>query len=256
MKNQSFHRKKIRIYDAPELDFDQLKSRTVNALSKLGQQKFSTETGGYALENWIKGLNVLLDEFEEKVGATRLSQEYLTSRNEANNRLSKPASTSSIDEGISELRARMSDIEGKVKAGRGLEVSRISELAVEQAQCLEELEQERRRVAGLTAGLSSGSLLGHLFGRKKVVTEDSDNRITELESKLAALQNDANERQKLLRMMDLRSPKSRFAEQWNELEGLQARLREMQEERLDRVQLTKVRADATRSISDAISRIP
>ena len=256
MKNQSFHQRKIRIHETPELDSNQLKARTVNALNKLGQQKFSTEPGGYALENWTKGLNVLLDEFEEKLGAAKLSPEYIASRQELNDRLSRPVSTSSIDEEISELRTKASDIEGKVKAERALMVSSISDLAEEQTKCLAELERERRRVATPTAHQGSDSLLGRVFGRKRAATEDSESRIKELEAKLAVLQNGALERQKQLRMIDIRSPESAITEQWNELEGVQSRLEEKEGERLDMIQLNKERAEATRSIADAISRIP
>ena len=73
MKNRSFHQRKIRIQETPKLDFDQLKARTITALNKLGQQTFSPEPGGYALENWTRGVKILLDEFEEKAGAARVS---------------------------------------------------------------------------------------------------------------------------------------------------------------------------------------
>jgi hypothetical protein len=255
MKNQSFHRRKIRMYEAPIMDFEQLKTRTIGALNKLGQQKFSTEPGGYALENWIRGLNVLLDDFEKKVGGARLSHEYLASRRELYDRLSRPAPISSVDEEVSELRIRMSDIESKVKAERTLSVSRISELTAEQAKCSGELEREQRRVASATAVQSSDSLLGRILGRRKAATEDPNDRIKELESKLVALQDDAAEQRKQLRMIDLRSPESRFAEQWSQLEGMQTKLRELEGERLDRIQFVKERAEATRSIADAISRM-
>jgi hypothetical protein len=147
MKNQSFHQRKIRIQETPKLDIDQLKARTINALNKLGQQKFSTEPGGYALDNWFRGVNVLLDEFEEKVGAAKLSPEYRASRLELIDRMSQPVPVSSIDEDASELRANISEIEGKVEAERVLVVSRISELKTAHARCLSDLKHERSPIA-------------------------------------------------------------------------------------------------------------
>ncbi|HUI24294.1 MAG TPA: hypothetical protein VLY82_07895, partial [Nitrososphaerales archaeon] len=80
-------------------------------------------------------------------------------------------------------------------------------------------------------------------------------RIEELESKLASLPNELLEQQKQLKMIDLRSPESRFAEEWNRLDSMQTRLKELEQERLDRVQLVKERAEATGLIASAISRI-
>jgi hypothetical protein len=255
MKNQPFHQRKIRIQETPKLDFDQLKARTINALNKLGQQKFSTELGGYALDNWIKGVNVLLNEFEEKVGAAKLSPEYLARRQELNERLSKPIPVSSIDEDASKLGANISDVENKIEAERVLIVSRISELKTARASCSGELERERRRVADASAVQSTDSLFNRLLGRDRTPSKNPESRITELESKLATLSNEMLEQQKQLNMIDIRSPKSRLAAQWKQLESMQTRLKQLEKERSDMIQLVKERAEATGSIADAISRI-
>ena len=255
MKHRSFHQRKIRIQEAPELDFGELKARTINALNKLGQQRFSAEPGGYALENWVKGVNVLLDEFEEKAGAARLSQEYLTRRHELNDRLSRPVSISSIDEAMAELRASISEIEGKVEAERALIVSKISELKREETRQSDELERERRRVSDAAAAQRNSSLVNRLFGRNKAQTDELEGRVRELESRLAALPDEVLELQRQLRMIDVRSPGSKFAEEWDRLESMQGRLEELEKERLDRTQLVRERAEATGSVADAISRI-
>jgi len=255
MKNQSFHQRKIRIQETPKLDFEQLKARTINALNKLGQQKFSTEPGGYALDNWIKGVNVLLDEFEEKAGAAKLSPGYIASRHELNECLSKPVPVSSIDADLSELRANMFEIESNVESERALLVSRISELKTTQARCSDELERERRRVADSAPVQSSDSLFNRLLGRSKAPATNPENRIRELESKLATLSNEVLEQQKQLNTIVLRSPESRFAEEWNRLESMQTKLEELEKERSDRIQLVKERAEMTGSIAEAISRI-
>jgi len=255
MKNQSFHQRKIRIQETPKLDFDQLKARTINALNKLGQQKFSTEPGGYSLDNWYRGVNVLLDEFEEKAGATKLSPEYLASRHELNELLSKPIPTSSIDENISQLNTSISDIESKIEAERAEIVSGISELKAAHARCSDELERERRRVAGAAAVQNNNSLVSRLLGRNKAQTKEPESRISELESNLAVLSNEVIEQQKQLNMINIRSPGSRFAEEWNQLESMQTRLKQQEKERSDKIQLVKERAEATTSIADAISRI-
>jgi len=255
MKNQSFHQRKIRIQETPKLDFDQLKARTINALSKLGQQKFSTEPGGYALENWTKGVNVLLDEFEEGVGAARLSPDYLASRRELSELLSKPVLLTSVDEDMSELRVNISSIEGKIEAERAQRVSRISELRAAQAKYSDDLEHERRRDADAAAVQSPNSIFNRLLGRGKNQSESAESRIEELESKLATLPNEILEQQKQLKTIDLRSSGSLLAEEWNRLDSMQARLKELEKERWDRIELVKERAEATGSIADAISKM-
>ena len=254
MKNQSFHQRKIRIQETTRLDFDQLKARTINALNKLGQQTFSTEPGGYALENWIKGVNVLLDGFEESAGATRLSPGYLATRHELDELLSRPVLLTSVDEKMAELRVNMSDIERKIEAERDMIASRISDLKAAQAKYSSELEHERRREADAVAAQSPNTLFNRLLG-KKTHSESPDDRIEELESKLADLPNEILDQQKQLKMIDARSPESRFAEEWNRLDSMQTRLGELEKEKLDRVQLVRERAESMGSIADAISRI-
>ena len=255
MKNHTFHQRKIRVQENPELDFDQLKARTVNALNKLGHQKFSSEPGGYALENWVRGVNVLLDEFEGKAGATRLTLEYKARRQGLNDYLSKPASTSSIDAEISELGANISDIEGRIEAERVSITSRISELKVDQARLLSELERERRRVGNTTAEQQTNSYITRLFMRKKSPTRNPENRISELESKVAILPNEILDQQRQLKTLDLHSPESPFAEDWKQLDSMRSRMKDMENEKLDKIQLVKERAELTGPIADAISRI-
>ena len=254
MKNQPFHQRKIRIQETPALDLLQLKARTTNALGKLGQQKLSAEPGGYAIENWARGVNVLLDEFEEKAGAQRLSPEYLARRQELNELLSHPVPVQSLDREESELSRGVSEIESRIEAERAQIASRLSGLKAEQARCSDELEMERTRAAAAAAEQGANSRLGRLFGRK-AQTKRPESRIGELESRLAALPGEVQEQRRLLGLVDSRSPESRFASEWTQLESMQARLEELQKERLDRTQLVKERVEATGAIADAISRI-
>ena len=201
-------------------------------------------------------MNILLDEFEEKAGAAKLSQEYFARRHELNDRLSRPVPTASIDEEISELRKNMSAIESRISAGRARIVSEISELKAEQTRCSGELEREQRRVAGAASEQNADSIFDRLFGRNKSQANNPESRIKELESKLAILSNEVLERQKQLKTIDIRSSESGFAEEWDQLESIQTGLVELENERVDRVQLVKERAEVTASMAEAISRIP
>ena len=255
VKGQSFHRRKARVEETPALNFDELKARTVNALEKLGGQRFSSEPGGYSLENWVRGVNVLLDEFEEKAGPARLSPEYLTKRRELNAALSKPVIVASIDDSISELRSRMAAVEGRIEAERIRRVSRVAELKTEVAQCSSELEEERRRVAGEAPSPVKGSLFGRLLGRSKTPAKASENRVRELSAKLAALSEEVAEQKKQLKLVDVRTPASPSVEDWEQLDSMQARLKELEAERLERAQLVAERAEMMGSMAEAVSRM-
>ena len=255
MKNQSFHPHKIRIYEAPKLDFDELRARTISTLDRLGQQRFSTEPGGYTLENWIKGVNVLLDEFEEKAGTARLSPECLGRRRELDARLSGSVSAAQTDEEIVELRTEMSRVEKKIEDGRTTTTAKIEELKAEEAKRLNELEQERSRLASVTRIQAADSFFGRLIGRGNAQAASPESRIEELQSRLAALSAEIVEQKELLKSIDIRAPGSRFAEDWVLLDSMETRLRRLDDERTARNQSAKERAELAGLVADAISRI-
>ena len=256
MKNQSFHPHKIRIYEVPKLDFDQLKARTISTLDRLGHQRLSTEPGGYTLENWVKGVNVLLDEFEEKAGAARLSPEYLGRRRELDARFSGTMSVAQADEEIAELRMEMSRIEKKIEGGRSTATSKIEELKTEEAKCSSELEQERSRLAAVTKIQAADSFFGRLFGRGKAQPTRPESRIDELQSRLSALSTEIAEQKELLRSIDTHALGSEFAEDWAQLDSMETRLRGLDDERITKNQSAKERAELAGLIADAVSRIP
>jgi hypothetical protein len=256
MKNQPFHQRKIKIRETPELDHDQLKNRTIIALNKLGQQKFSAEPGGYSIENWIRGVNVLLDEFEEKMGEGRLPADYFEKRRELNTRLSEPVSTSSIDENISEIKQSITNVEGRIEAEKARIACRIIELKDEQTRCSTNLAQEQRRISDLATEPRSDSFFKRLFaGNSKTSTKNTETKVQELESRLHALPDEILGQQRHLKSVEMGSPGSPLAEEWSVLDSLQAKLQALEDERLERVQLVKEREQATASIADAISRM-
>ena len=255
MKGQSYHRRKIRIEEAPQLGFGELKSRTINALEKLGGQRFSTEPGGYALENWVKGVKVLLDEFEEKAGAAKLSAEYLARRRDLEELVSRPVPLGPIDEEISKQETDISAIEGRIESERARVVSRISELRAEQARLSGELKLEQGRAADAAQAKDTGSFFRRLFGGKRAQARSDEDRTSELESRLAALPDEVREQQKQLKAIDLRSSESKLDEEWNLLESMQSRLKELEREKLGMVHLVKERLEVTNSMAEAISRM-
>lgn len=237
------------------MDYEALKSRTITALNKLGQQKFSTEPGGYSLENWTKGVNILLDEFEEKMGEGKLTSDYHVKRREMESFLSRPISTSSIDEGIAELGQKLAEVEGKIETGRTGLVSKIAELKGEQERSSAELAEEQRRISTPAEDKRSGSFLRRVFVGKPKAPKIAESHIKELESRLDGLANEIPLQQKILKSVDQHSPESPFAEEWRALESLKQSQGALQSERLEKVQLVKERQEITASVADAISRI-
>jgi hypothetical protein len=255
MKNQSFHPRKIRIQETPELDLEQLKSRTIIALKRLGEQRFPGEPGGYSLDNWARGMDILLDDFEERMGERRLTSEYLARRRELNGLLSNPVSNTSIDRDISEIRLKIADIDGRIEAARGRIASKIAELRGEQARNLAELARERERVSNPVTERSSGSFFRRLVGGNPKTPKDSSGRVEGFESRLDVLNAEILEQQKLLKSVEQRSPESPIAEEWKALESLQTQVGVLENERLENVQLVKVREGFTAAIASAIAKI-
>lgn len=257
MKKQEFRQYKTRSSRTARQEYEELKTRTIAALDKLGHQKFSAESGGYSLENWTKGVNLLLDEFEEKVGATKLPPEYAEKRREMNDLLSRPVDLSSINEKISELGEAEAEVSRKIDEARTLTSSRIEGLQSELATCSADLEEEKRRLSGVAAVQRSRPFFGRLFsGNSKSTANASEEKVKELESKLSTLTDEILERQKSLKSIDQRSPESPCAEEWEKLELLQAGLERLKDEKLDREQLVREREEITASIANAISKIP
>jgi len=256
VKGQSFHPRKIKISETPKLDYDELKARTVTALHRLGEQRFSEEPGGYSLENWMKGMNVLLDDFEEKMGAANLSSEYVERRRLLTEFVSKPVDVSSVDAEISELRRSMTAIEAKFDESRAEIHTRIDGLKKDQSTYSEELAQKQKKLAEPPVEQNSGSFLRRLFrGNSRAPVEDYEAEIEELESKLRPLPDQILEQQRLMRSINEHLPDSPLAGDWKELEDLRARCVALESDRMEKVELVKERAELTAAVAQAISEI-
>ena len=254
MKNQSFHPRKIRIQETPKLGYDELKTRTINALNKLGQQRFSTESGGYSLDNWVRGVNMLLDEFEEEVGEGRLSPAYLEKRRQLNDYMSRPVSTASMDEEISEARRKAADIDARMSSERARIASEVANLRKEQSRCSEELSREQEISSRQDAARSSRSVFRRLFGGKsKPAAKDPETQVKELQSRLDTLSGEIVEQQKQLELIDKRSTGSPYSSEWEELGSLQARVEALEGERAQKVQQVKEREEIAASFAKEIS---
>ena len=238
------------------MDHEQLKTRTIIALDRLGHQKFTSEPGGYSLENWVRGVNLLLDEFEKKIGPENLPPDFAQRRRELAYWLSKPADLSSIDARLSDLMHEEEGIVRRISEARARCSSRIEELRTEMAMRSTELEVKKRQLSAMTADRRSDSIFKRLFGGNSTLSVDAtEDEVAEIESRLRILASGILEEQKSLRSIDDRSSESPWVEEWRRLATLQARLKELENERLEKLQLVREREELTASIAEIISRI-
>jgi ribosomal protein S13 len=235
---------------------DQLKKRTIIALNKLGHQKFSTESGGYSLENWTRGVNLLLDEFEKKVSAARLPSEYFERRRELAALPSKTVDLSQTDNAISDLKRDEAEIRRKIDESRTGIAFRVKELEDETAKCSTELEEKQRLSVLSVSEQDSKSLFRRIFGRNsKTSTKVPTYNTAEVEERIKTLTNEALEQQRILTSIDHHSAESPLREEWEKLESLQAKMKELEGTRLEKLQQVREREELTASIARAISSI-
>jgi len=248
---------KIRYSEPTKLDDEQLKSRTITALDRLGHQRFTLEPGGYSLENWIKGVNLLLDDFEEKVGVDKLSPEYVERRRELSDCLCTPINVSEIDTDIDSARSEEDETLRKLDGTKIQFASRINELQDELARRSAELEAKKKELpSNETARRQSESLFRRIFSRNSAPANDAFEEVKELESEITTLSNEMHEQQRALKSIERHPWESPCVEEWKKLQVLQAKLERLESEKSEKLQLAKEREELTTSIANAIARIP
>jgi len=257
MKEQEHNRPGAWSSEPKQVDYEQLKARTIIALDKLGHQKFSPEPGGYSLENWMKGVNLLLDDFEEKMGESKLPRGYVEKKRLMFDYLLKPVDTSSIDGSISELKQKEVEVVRRLHEERTRTASKIDELQNELAKRSAELEEEEALPVDTVTPERPKSFFSRLLGRTHTSSaKASQDKFGESDPRLQSLPGEISEQRRLLKSIDQRSPTSPLAEEWKTLESLQARIKELESERLEKIQLVKEREEVTASMAEMISRIP
>lgn len=204
-KKQEFHTHKVKFTAEEHLDFEQMKSRVTVALDKLGHQVFSVEPGGYSFHNWMTSFNLLLDDFEEKVGPTNLPKEYFDARLKLTADLVKPAETEDIDWEIQNLETEIESVKlhlseytkqaNQKKENRRETASKIEQLKREQEDLEEkitkaskEFDKAKRKQSFFSRVLASSNNPQLESAKKNVDTLKS--RKGEVETNLERLQTD------------------------------------------------------------------
>ena len=249
---------KVRYSEPTRLDIEQLKSRTITALERLGHQRFTSEPGGYSLENWMKGVSLLLDDFENTIGTEKLPLEYVERRRELTSWLSRPVDVSAIDDCISTVKLEKNEVMLKIDETRAQFSSRIVGLQDELARRSVELEEKKEQLTPSEGtGQRSESLFRRLFGRSAGPSlEDAAQDIKELEAEIRLLTDEMVKEQKTLKSIDRHPSESPCAEEWKKLQSLQTKLEGLETEKSEKLQLAKEREELTASIADTIARVP
>lgn len=268
-KKQDFHRHKIKPEELGSLDQKTLKEKTMLALSRLGDQRFSQQPGGYTFENWMKSFNLLLDDFEENARAQQLPKEYFAKRLELSSALIHSNQSFELDLEINKLKEEEDKLlmittslhlQSKIDRENEERNERIRSLEEEKSVLLRSLEKASYNLDARKKQIQdSQKLLKRLFSSK--TSEDTpietlEARVVDARSKLEAIEKKINDqRKKIESAPKVRSEGLTVLEADEKLESVQIRLSELEEKRLEASELLEKRKEVTSQMSEIISKI-
>jgi hypothetical protein len=254
-QKRQFHTSKKHAKKADdEVDFGAARTRVLEGLAHLGSQKFTPGPGGYDLTHWLKSLNRLMDDFESKVREESLSAEYRRKREEVSARFSTGADTSKIESEVEEIRKEESEITAKLEREKQRIIERSVAIRVEKEGKGKEIEDQRAELRSIEEKRKSASFFSKLVGRSGPPKEPVETKISELEKAVAALEAEA------LRLQGERSSVEReggtatgpYEQQWLRLDAIGARLKELEAETQEKMQLAKEREAATAELASVV----
>ena len=267
--------------EEPHHDLEQLKSRTMISLEKLGQQVFSSEDpGGYTMRNWISNFNLLLDDFESKA-AGALPKEYFERRLELTATLVKPIDTSEVDRELELLRSEVETTSNNIAREELLEkqkseaeiselAGRIDSLRTRLHECQRQLEAERAALEQRRSSRRSKksdseapkSLFKKLFSSKVSDPNSAESiarRINEIQTRSLKLEEEMHalqeERNLKLRSGSSTSKGAKQLEEEERLESMRARITELSDRRAELLQQAEQRKSVTHAMSEVISHL-
>jgi SMC interacting uncharacterized protein involved in chromosome segregation len=240
-----------------QVNKEEVRKRTVESLEHLGHQKFSKEPGGYDLRGWLKSLKTLLNDFEDKIGAPSLSEEFHAKRKEVEAEFSKRGDAAQIDAEIEDIRKEEGDIKAKLKEESERIASRLSAIGGEKTGKAQELEQEKLNLKKVEEERRSVSFFSKLVGKSGPSTEPVQKKVQELENGLRMLEEETVNLQTVRKSIDgVKSAAGGIYEDlWRRLEALGAKLTELDAVREAQLQLGHEREEATEALRKVISEL-
>jgi hypothetical protein len=255
-KKQEFHsHKRAHLQEAERLDTEQLRARTTLALERLGHQVLSTEPGGYDLQDWMRNLNSLLDDFQEKIGADRVTAEFREKRSAALVPLVQRPGPQDIDSEMEKLLREEATAKDLLADVAKKAAAKLATLKDEREACDKEIKLARDDLAELREAKQSRKFFSRLTGGGPS-TDEAEARLAQLLSKQARLDAEIEGHRRARSGLVGKAPDegdSASVETQVRLEAIQKRLGELQTARQEILQLSHEREAATNAISEMIS---
>jgi len=250
-RKQDFHRHRQQPQATAAPTPEELRNRVVIALDKLGHQRLSTEPGGYDLQSWTRNVNMLLDDFQERIQPTTLPDDYYKKRMELVDGRFGPKSASSYDSQVEEIRRGMTEARRKLIVESERLTAKLTTNESARIEMAKELEEVRRELEDAAERKKNGSVLSRFFGREVRPPKETEDKERELASKLDSL---IAERVSLkAELAALENPSvGSLAE---ELNTIQTKLAEAEAERERRMQLSQERELVLSEIARIVSGI-
>jgi septal ring factor EnvC (AmiA/AmiB activator) len=256
-RRQDFHEHKSRRPEESQLDLVQLRDRTTMSLERLGRQRLSAEVGGYSLENWVKNLSLLLNDFEEKLKPATLPSEYAEKKRELESLLTSTVSSGAIDGEVERLRNEVAEASKRIADERERINSGIDKLTKEQVRIAAEIKEEKTRLTRLREEAQSRPLYKRILGRDSPEpTAPMESKIRDLEAKLASLPAEITKLQTASQAIarNRASPDAPYGELWSRLETSESKLKAKETEKVELMQLTRERERLAAAFAELISR--
>jgi hypothetical protein len=257
-KKQEFHsHRRAHFQESERRDPEEVRARTLLALEKLGHQVLSSEPGGYDLDGWIKSLNSLLDDFQEKVGAERVAEEFSTRRREVIGSLVPSSSARDIDSEMQKLTQEEEEARAAVDEAVKRAAARRASLRDDRDACAKELKAQKEKLAEIREARQSRQFFSRIL-RAGPSTDEAEARVAELESKLKNLEEEIERSRKARAAAGGGSPgegDSAYLEAQHRLEAARNRLLDLQSSRQNLLQLAGEREVATQALSAMISAL-
>ncbi len=183
-KKQDYHiHKRAHFQETERPDPEEVRKRTILALERLGHQVLSSEPGGYDLEDWMRSLNSLLEDFEEKVGDGVVGDEFRARSQQALGRLVPSSSAKEIDQEIEKTTEEQAAASAAVDEAERRASARLASLREERDACVKELKKEKEKLAEIKEARQSRQFFSRIL-RAGPSTEQAEASVAELESKL------------------------------------------------------------------------
>jgi hypothetical protein len=236
---------------------EEIRNRVVESLSHMGHQVLSKEPGGYNLNSWLKSLRLLLDDFESKVGADALSEEYREKRRQIEEEFSQPAQTGRIEADIEALRKEEMEIKMRLKYEGERIAARLSAIGGEKTGRGFDLEEEKANLQRVMDERRSTSFFSKLVGRSGPPLEPAQKRVEDIQKTLLRLEEETLNLQTLRRSIDggKTAVAGAYDDMWDRIAALGVKLTELNDLRDAKLQIQHEREEATEALRKVIMEL-